>query len=70
MFMGKGLVCGLRLQAVTEALIGIQFTKAQIAEQISQHKEIPVFGQTIMEQQPIIMEQYDNFLFDGKNDKS
>ncbi len=34
----------------------IQFTKAQITEQISQHKEIPVLGQAIMEQQLMLLE--------------
>ncbi len=34
----------------------IQTTKAQISEQISKHKEIPLFGQTILEQQRMLLE--------------
>ncbi len=34
----------------------IQATKAQISEQLSKHKEIPIFGQTILEQQRMLLE--------------
>ncbi len=34
----------------------IHTTKSQISEQISKHKEIPLFGQTILEQQRMLLE--------------
>ncbi len=34
----------------------IHITKSQISEQISKHKEIPLFGQTILEQQRMLLE--------------
>jgi len=34
----------------------IQATKTQISEQIPKHKEIPLFGQTILEQQRMLLE--------------
>ncbi len=34
----------------------IQATKMQITEQLSKHREIPIFGQTILEQQYMLLE--------------
>ncbi len=45
-----------RAECIANIKHSIQFTKTQITEQISQHKEIPIFGQTIMEQQLMLLE--------------
>ncbi len=45
-----------RTECIANIRNSIQTTKAQIAEQISKRKKIPIFGQTILEQQFMLLE--------------